>query len=403
MNEQQQPERDNHCLDSGLLIGLRDGELSAEERALATSHLATCEYCTHEEDQLHASGQHVYDTLALLSPHTQELPVVEAAFARLQLRLDSAQTSAQAVSHLPVQSGRQLKRAGRLTKQRYRWLAAAAAVILIAILLLPNAGALATQFLSLFRPQQFQAVVIDPRGVESQLWTYLQNFSDVQANYNNETLPDTLSKAQAEQIAQMKLQLPSTLPAGVGQTPKFGFINGQQGTFTFDATKARAYLSQSGQDSVKIPAQLVGAVYNVTISTGVNIDYYQQCTINSNNRPQCSGGETFSISELPVPTIRASGKDSLNDLRDFMLSLPKLSNSLRSLLEHTDEHSGIVPIPVTAQMGSQNVTVQNTHGLLMSESNLGSALIWETNNTVYLIVSTISDSTQLLQTANSMR
>ena len=44
MNELQ-PQQNNSCLDSGLLVSLRDGELTPEETENTLAHLAMCPEC----------------------------------------------------------------------------------------------------------------------------------------------------------------------------------------------------------------------------------------------------------------------------------------------------------------------------------------------------------------------
>src|SRR5690348_9349947 len=87
MNERPQ-QKNNQCLDTALLVSLRDEELSADEATQARAHLAGCPDCAADERTLIVTGQEVYDLLAELGPQTNETPDTEMAFASMQARLD---------------------------------------------------------------------------------------------------------------------------------------------------------------------------------------------------------------------------------------------------------------------------------------------------------------------------
>ena len=126
---------------------------------------------------------------------------------------------------------------------------------------------------------------------------------------------------------------------------QFTLIDQALGTFTFNAAKARAYLAKSGQGNVSIPAQLDGATYIINVAPGVIINYGNSCqSANQSTKSAqsaglgCSGGKLFYIAEVPSPVIQATGKASLKDLRDFVLSLPKLAPEVHLLLQDVNLH-----------------------------------------------------------------
>jgi anti-sigma factor RsiW len=57
MNELQPQEYSNTCLDRGLLVSLRDGELNAEETRKVHAHLAVCPDCAADERSMQADSQ----------------------------------------------------------------------------------------------------------------------------------------------------------------------------------------------------------------------------------------------------------------------------------------------------------------------------------------------------------
>jgi Putative zinc-finger len=420
MNELQPQKYNDSCLDMGLLVSLRDEELTTEEKEQAQAHLAVCPDCAADERSVQTASQEVYDLLTGLGPPPQEIPETKLALSALQARLEVQDRSEE--SPLAVSSSHRSFAALRMTGQalrvtglpghKRRWLVAALAAALVAVLVLPNAGALASQFLALFRVQQFQPVNIDPQNFRNGIGEDLQSFGDVSINSGN---PDSIqhpTQAQVEQSLNFKLLLPGHLPPGVGQAVQFTFIDRANGTFTFNTAKARAYLAQTGQSSVSIPPQLDGATFTITLSPGVIINYGNQCQRQDQSASQsssngaalgCSGGKMFYIAEIPSPVIQATGKASLKDLLDFVLSLPKLSPGARLLLQDVNLNSGVVPLPIPPQIRAQQVTTHGVQGVLMTDPSLPvGAVIWQTRGIIYVVAGATNDSAQLMSTANSL-
>src|SRR5579863_6428915 len=82
MNERPQ-QKNNQCLDMGLLASLRDEELTAGETAQARAHLASCPGCAADERGMANASKEVYDLLAQLGPQTSEMPDMASTFASM--------------------------------------------------------------------------------------------------------------------------------------------------------------------------------------------------------------------------------------------------------------------------------------------------------------------------------
>jgi len=403
MNELQPQKYNDSCLDRGLLVSLRDGELTPEETAKAQAHLALCPDCAADQRSVQTASQEVYDLLTVLGPSPHEMPETKLALSALKARLDVQDRREE--SHGAVPSPAQSKiRFFQARKPQHpgRWWIAVIAAALIALIVLPNAGALANQFLALFSVQQFQPVTIDPQSFRGGIGEDLQSFGDVSIPGSlNDTQQATQS--QVERSLNFKLLLPGHLPPGVGHAMQFTLINSANGTFTFNAAKARAYLAQTGQSNVSIPSQLDGATYTITVAAGVIINYGNKCQQQDQGNQGCSGGKPFYIGEIPSPVIQATGKASLEDLRDFVLSLPKLSPEARLLLQDVNLNNGVVPLPIPPQIQAQQVTTHGVQGVLMTDPSLSlGAVIWQTHGIIYAAAGATSDSAQLLDSANSL-
>jgi hypothetical protein len=288
---------------------------------------------------------------------------------------------------------------------RRNWFLAAIAALLVALLLLPNSGALANQLLALFRVQQFQPVQVTKQDVQTLSSRPIPTFEDMgtlQIQSNSLQTQDNLTQAQAAQMVNFSILVPQTLPQGISGTPDFSVIGAGQGTFTFSASKAHAFFMKNGYGNVKIPANLDGATFDVTTTAGVVIAYGNQTTTQ------------FMIVEFPSPIVHATGSASLQELRDVALSVPGLPPQLVTQLKQIDLNSGVVPLPIPSGIDSQAITVHGTQGLLLT-SNIsttipqlkkfpaGSAVVWQTHGIIYAVGGTISNTNQLLNSANSLR
>ena len=279
----------------------------------------------------------------------------------------------------------------------------AVAAALIAVIILPNAGVLASQFLALFHVQQFQPVRLDANQSAQSLYNNLTNFGTVKMTNTKLTNLQNPTKAQVEQYTHFSLLLPTSLPQGVSDTPHYSIFAGDHATFTFDAAKAQATLQQMGDGNVHIPAQLTGAVYTITIAPGVGIQYALNC--NSDASTACSNQKQLDVAEVPSPVVQGTSANALNDLRDFMLSLPHLSTDVHNLWQNVDMSTGTVPLPLpSAQTNAEKVSINGTSGVLLVDSSIKyGGVIWQKSGIVYAVVVNIDDRTQILKTASSLQ
>ena len=406
MNESPQHKQNDQSLNERFLVNLHSNEQTPED----------------DSYQVDTMSQETYDLLATLDAAPDATTRPSVAFAALQTKLKAEQhPKITSLSPLPVQEGQPFIKS-RKRRPRTRWILAAVAAVLAALLILPNASVLADQFLSLFRVQQFQPVTVDPQQLSRNLLTDLQSFGSIQIQNDNSAAPlSNPTQAQVEQYTHFPFLLPKNLPTGVGNNIHFFIVSGGHATFVFNATTAQAYMKQIGDGNIPIPAQLVGASYTITISPGAVADYTNGCpngngivrqivngassakTNSSSDVKQCTPSKQFVVAEIPTPTINGVGKASLSDLRDFMLSLPHLSAPIHTLLQHVDLQAGTVPVPMPPQANAQNVTVQGASGVLMFDQSLHEGvLLWQAHNRIYLLTANVSDGSQLLTVANSL-
>ncbi len=389
MNEFQQPEHNDYCLDENMLIAHRDGELAPAEEKHATTHLAECAGCATHERSVINNGHEIYDLLATLAPSQAAVVEPASALAHMQTRIrEDVQEVERPKTLNPLTTN--MARRQRWYRRPRSWVAAVAAAVIIALIVLPNAGVLADQFLSLFRVQQFQPITINPADFRSQPLPGLQDFGTAKLQGGN--MKDNLTEAQAAQLVQFHILLPTYVPKGVSGNLQYSVMTGAEVTFTFNSSSTRAYLDKNGGKNITIPANLNGATFTINVAAGVEMQYN-----NSNTVP-------FIIAEVPSPVIRATGNATLNELRDFLLSLPNMPPSLVSQLKGIDLNSGTIPIPLPPQVTAQHVTIHGAPGLLLADNTpIGGGVIWQTHDMIYAVGGATGNATQLMETANSLR
>jgi len=88
MNELQPQKYRNSCLDRGLLVTMRDGELTPEETEQARAHLAACPDCAADERSMQTASQEIYELFTLLGPSQDEIPETQPVLLALQSRIE---------------------------------------------------------------------------------------------------------------------------------------------------------------------------------------------------------------------------------------------------------------------------------------------------------------------------
>lgn len=403
MNKQLPHEQNEECLDSGLLLRLRDGELNTNEQAQALTHIARCADCSADARNIHVGGEEVYQLLSSLDAPAHVMPASATALNAIHARIHKEER--QEDIYLVPLDGQASPYAVPLKKRqrRYPWAIAAVAAALIAVLVLPNAGAIATAFLALFQVQQFHPVTLDASRAGQQVFSAVSKFADVTITPGKDVQLSNVTRQVAQQHVSFPLLLPTHLPAGVSTTVQYDVFGGANGVFTFDAAKARAYMQQIGDGNIQIPPQLVGAIYAIKVAPGVLITYGNQCQKDSTS--SCNTQKRLLVGEIPSPVVQGDNASSLTTLRDFMLSLKHLPPDVHNLWQNTDLSTGTIPVPMpTTQTSAQSVTVAGSSGILLTDDSLKyGGVLWQAKGIVYAIVTNTSDKQAIMDTANSLQ
>jgi hypothetical protein len=415
MNEQLTPDAQRHLLVlQRYMLAMEEGDIDTitnilheaeQDRSLENMVLAVNDFYQQEDHVTvdAADALQVQQLLRNTIPVTREL--TETVPERTTSSAHQLASTGSPAKKAPIQVLPSRKIAPQKWYQtRRNWLFAAIAAVLVALLLLPNSGALASQFLSLFSIQQFQPVQVTKQDVQSLSSRPIPTFEDMGTlNIQAGSLQtqDNLTQAQAAKLVKFHILMPDSLPQGISGTPDFSVISSGHGTFTFSTSKAHTFFVKNGYGNINIPANLDGATFDVTTTAGVVIAYGNQTTTE------------FMTVEFPSPVVHATGSASLEELRNVALSIPGLPPQLVTQLKQIDLSSGVVPLPIPSGIDSQSITVHGTQGLLLTKNisttipqlkkfPAGSAVVWQIDGIIYAVGGTISNTDKLLNTANSL-
>jgi hypothetical protein len=364
------------CPDVGALRAALDNAASTHSQT-ALSHAQTCPSCNDRLVQIGSNARFARDAFARLGP-------VEA----------SAVPSAEPI----VQLEERPQPRARLERLRHgvRWAAAAAAAIAVMAfaVVTPHGQAATAQFLAQFRGQRLAVVSIDPSQARLQL-PELSNFAIVKGDARRR--PETVSSvadASARAGFQVKAPAASTLPASVQNTPRTSVVRGQDLRFSFDAARAAEYFKSINRADLRLPDRINGTTLIVEVPAVVMLEYASTS----------SNGLGLIVAQAGELSASTEGTASLEEIREYLLGMPSLSESTVKQLRAIGDWRTTLPIPVpTDQIQWQTTTVNGAPGYLFVNKGVpGSALLWNVSGRTYGVLGDVSQP-ELQRVADALR
>lgn len=336
-----------------------------DERA----HVAGCATCLRALDAARADAQRVG---AALAPATADIDA-DAAWARLST------TTATPVR--PASIGR--ARWG--TAVRRPAIAALSAVVLVT-----GAGvAAANDWLPIFQTER-----VDPVEVTS---TDLVQVPDLSAYGDLEIVqePTTASvtdAAAAEKATGLDVPAVRTLPEGVTGDPAYQTAGTMSATFTFSAAKAARAAAAEGEVLPPPPAGLDGSSLRLEAGPGVAAMWSQP-----------TGVPTLVVARVGAPKVYSSGVP-FETVRDYLLSLPGLPDSLADQLRDLSADGGTLPLPVPAELVTTSTAdVDGTEAtVLTSRDGLFAGVVWVEDGVITGVAGSLS-ADELLSVAGGLQ
>ena len=375
--------------DPGLLRAYLDNELPPAQRQSIETHLRECVLCSALLTELRADADLAGRALALPA-EAQPAPEMQALAQLRVVTTAGRRSNATMRRHTLIQSIRSFL-FGNST--RISVTATAAVAILILALVLTPLGSAADGLLGVFRVQKFATVSVDPATLpNSKTLEKLRKpdaFGKVETNPKPE-IKKVDSYAQAQTQAGFTPVQPAgnSLPAGFKTAPELLYVS-TAGTAIYkpDYDNLRAALDALGGTNVILPAALRGSTITYQFSPAVAAIYSNQVITDTKLNP---GQHVIGVFQTPSPVVTTPDGVDLNKLRDEIVKIPNLPADLVTQLSQIQDLNTTVVIPVPkGQATSTSVKLHpndaNEAIVITSVNNDATLVIWETNNTIYVV------------------
>jgi hypothetical protein len=276
---------------------------------------------------------------------------------------------------------------------RYAAAGLAAALAVGVIATVPAAQTAAAQFLAQFRSQRFAAVQVDPASGQG-VFAHLKELGLIQEP-GRQRPQRVASLAEANQRVGFALKQPdaATLPSGVGGEARIEVSAAHQLRFTFQKTKAQEYLRRVGRPDVAVPDKLDGATLVINVPAAALMAYRG-----------ANQDRSIVVGQAGEVTAGIEGNATLDELRDYLLSLPGLPPEAVRQLRAIQDWRTTLPIPVpAANVTWQDTTVGGAPALMLADpTGLGAGVIWQQGGRIYGVAGN-ARSEEVLRVANGLR
>ncbi len=331
------------CPDFGRLRAWLDHEDEETSR-----HIAACGACSETAGALREDAERASARLLLLAPPENEPSFTAPDHAPVSV--PSAETGAR-------------RRWVRLPSLSQVGAAAAALLLVVVVVGTPGGRSAAAAFLAQFRSERFEVVTFDPAELDKG-FEGLAQLGRVSGDFEQEPVAVS-SLAEARRLTGLDVSaLPARLmPNSVSPKPIIQAVPARTLALEFDTARAP-----------ELPANFDGARLRVGVPAAVALMY-----------PSTTGdGPGLVIGEAEAVSATVDGGPSLAQVRDVLLSLDGLPESLRAQLRAIDDWRSTLPLPLpTDAVVWQDVTVNGQPAVAFGdESGLGSAVLWQADGRI---------------------
>ena len=375
------------CYEEDRLLAYLDGETTAEERDLIAAHLGSCPECTACTARLEADRTVASDALRLLQP-TGDVVAMPAP-----------------------------RRTSRLAAFGWGKVAAvAAAVLLLGSFAFAPVRSGAAGLLQIFRVQDVQTVSLTQADLQS-ITDALQSGSghiDLKSMGEvwidgTEAKPKTVTLAEAKAAVDFPIKLPKD---ATGQ-PTITLQAAQTYRFKLNVAAINAALKSYGSDRT-LPAGLDGKVFSVEIPAVVLAAYGDTRPVDS-SAGVSAGSSTLFVGQARSPELVVPEDVDAAALRDVLLNLPFLPESVRSQLASISDWQSTLIVP-NVDGTAHDVTIDGVHAVVITPKSpardarrkLGplppdnAAVIWNQDGIVRGIGGTINEETAISLAKSTM-
>ncbi len=324
--------------------------------------------------------QSVMNQLSVLEPTTADTPQTSSqALARVNHQIEQQ-----------VQNGfsYRLRRFVMSDNRRFAYAAFLFILLFGAAFSFPSVRAAASDFLGLFRVQKFAAISVSPEQIAILERVAEEGLTPGELEIINE--PGDLVAADSLKAAQESTGLAAvrTLPE-LGDPDEIWVADGGNGRLTVDLEGARAIVAATGADPMLLPDSLDGAVVDVAVYAGI--------------QQQWADGTMLMQTASPVVDY----PDDVNPtvLGEALLQVLGMNDDEAHRLAQNIDWTSTLLLPIPQEFASFNeVTVEGVSGLaLNSLDGHGSALFWQKDGIVYLLLGPDMTADELVSLAGTLK
>lgn len=251
----------------------------------------------------------------------------------------------------------------------------------------PAVRAAASEFLGLFRVQKFSAISISPEQIALLQRVAEEGLTPGEVEIIKE--PGALRQVDSLAVAEVETGISSVRSLnGLGEPDEIWVADGGNGRLIVDLAGARAIVEAAAADPLLLPDSLDGAQVDVTVYAGI--------------QQQWLDGTLFM--QTPSPVVEYPDDVDTTVLGEALLQVLGLNDDEAARLARSIDWTSTLLLPVPQDFASFNeVTVDGVSGLaLNSLAGEGSALFWQKNGIVYLLVSTDQNTMDLVSLAGTL-
>lgn len=318
--------------------------------------------------------------LAVLEPQAADAPRPAAqALARVRQTVDGQEEA------------RFINRVSRFMMQPNRRYATAVVLFLVLFVTaftFPAVRAAASDFLGLFRVQKFAAISVSPEQIAILQQVAEEGLMPGQVEIIEEPgqlqLVDSLDTAQRE----TGLDTLRTL-AGLGEPSEIWIAAGGSGRLTVDLAGARAIVAATGADPLLLPDSLAGAQVDVTVFAGVQQQWADGTMLMQTASPEVDYPDDVDAAVLGEALLQVLGMNT---------------DEAQRLAQNIDWTSTLL-LPIPQDFASfDEVLVEGVSGLALNSVNgEGSALFWQKDGVVYLLLGPNVTADELVSLAGTLQ
>jgi len=364
------------CYKEGDLQSYLDGELSSFQANEIRNHIKACPACSAELIRLREASNFVNQKL-------------KAGAVEISL-------NTRAIKEINKQKGA----AGVFSKYRKQFAACFIIAALAAAFSFNSVRVFAGNLLNIFRAEQIQTINISSEDF-AQLDKAIRTGAG-QVDINNlgkfevAGKQDTISPVSLDK-AQETVDFPITLPGnppGV-MKPSLSLTTGAKLYITPDTAQVNQLLQAMGSTKL-MPEELNNRKFEIDVPSIVTAQY----TTENNN---------LMISQGRSPELKAPEGVDVEAIREALLAIPVLPESLRSQLEAIKDWQHTIPVP-NVEGSATEVTINGNSGVFIKPSEAigngeskNSALIWQDGGIIYCITGDGLELNQAAALAEQMR